>query len=85
MREPLKHNRISVRYSEAWGSTNDQLLHSALHDRLAMRYAAERRNLDESIEGRARSPMAATTYLPRPQASLPVCGYRDPARHVGDR
>jgi hypothetical protein len=30
-------------------STNDQLLYSALHG-TAMRYAAERRNLDESIE-----------------------------------
>ena len=30
-------------------STKDQLLFSALHD-TAMRYAAERRNLDESIE-----------------------------------
>jgi hypothetical protein len=30
-------------------STNDQLLFSALH-RTAMWYAAERRNLDESIE-----------------------------------
>ena len=30
-------------------STQDQLLYSALHG-TAMRYAAERRNLDESIE-----------------------------------
>jgi len=30
-------------------STKDQLLHSALHG-TAMRYAVERRNLDESIE-----------------------------------
>ena len=30
-------------------STKDQLLHSALHG-TATRYAAERRNLDESIE-----------------------------------
>ena len=30
-------------------STKDQLLYSALHG-TAMRYAAERRNLDESIE-----------------------------------
>ena len=30
-------------------ATNDQLLYSALHS-TAMRYAAERRNLEESIE-----------------------------------
>jgi hypothetical protein len=36
--------------SICWGmSTPDQLLYSALHG-TAMRYAAERRNLDESIE-----------------------------------
>jgi hypothetical protein len=37
-------------YSIRWSmSTPDQLLYSALHG-TAMRYAAERRNLDESIE-----------------------------------
>jgi hypothetical protein len=39
-------NLHSIRWSM---STKDQLLNSALHG-TAMRYAAERRNLDESIE-----------------------------------
>jgi hypothetical protein len=46
-------------------STKDQLLYSALHG-TAMRYAAERRNLDEAIEELRRSPTAVTTSLPRP-------------------
>jgi hypothetical protein len=47
-----------------------------------MRYAAERRNLDESIESCARSPMAVTTYLPRSRASLSGLGTPAPATHV---
>jgi hypothetical protein len=64
-------------------STKDQLLYSALHD-TAMRYAAERRNLDESIEelrqiadGRndilaeaAGSPRAPGTPAPPPTSAM---------------
>ena len=42
----MKSNLRSIRLSM---STQDQLLYSALHG-TAMRYAAERRNLHESIE-----------------------------------
>jgi hypothetical protein len=45
-RAPSPSNTHSILWSM---STKDQLLHSALHG-TAMRYAAERRNLDESIE-----------------------------------
>jgi hypothetical protein len=48
--------------------TKDQLLYSALHG-TAMRYAAERRSLDESIEELREIAMAATTSWPRPLAS----------------
>ena len=50
-------------------ATSDRLLFSALHG-TAMRYAAERRNLDESIEEHATLPMAAMTSWPKPQESL---------------
>jgi hypothetical protein len=43
---PSSSNTHSILWSM---STQDQLLYSALHG-TAMRYAAERRNLDESIE-----------------------------------
>jgi hypothetical protein len=39
-------------------STKDQLLYSALHG-TAMRYAAERRNLDESIEEMTAQPLTS--------------------------
>jgi hypothetical protein len=48
MADGLWCNRICIRYALSM-STKDQLLYSALHG-TAMRYAAERRNLDESIE-----------------------------------
>jgi len=55
-------------------STKDQLLYSALHG-TAMRYAAERRNLDESIgELRDIAETAATTFSPRLLASLRGAG-----------
>jgi hypothetical protein len=44
-------------------STNDQLLYSALHG-TAMRYAAERRNLDESA-GRASTSTPRVWPKPR--------------------
>ena len=47
---PSRHYRKSNLHSIRWSmSTKDQLLRTALHG-TAMRYAAERRNLDESIE-----------------------------------
>jgi hypothetical protein len=60
-------------------STKDRLLNSALHG-TAMRYAAERRNLDESIEELAdgRNDILA-------QAAGITAGswYASPATHVG--
>jgi hypothetical protein len=60
-------------------STKDQLLYSALHG-TAMRYAAERRNLDESVEELRQIADGATTFLPRPPASPPGSGM--PARQL---
>jgi hypothetical protein len=71
----LWRNRICIRYAGA--STSDQLLYSALHG-TAMRYAAERRNLDESIEELRRSRTAGTTFSQRRLASLRALGM--PAR-----
>jgi hypothetical protein len=49
-------------------STKDQLLYSALHG-TAMRYAAERRNLDESIEELRQIADGWDTFSPRLLAS----------------
>jgi hypothetical protein len=54
-------------------STKDQLLYSALHG-TAMRYAAERRNLDESIEELRQIAAAETTSWPRPPGSPQASG-----------
>jgi hypothetical protein len=46
-------------------STPDQLLYSALHG-TAMRYAAERRNLDESIEELRQIAAVGRPFLTQP-------------------
>ena len=58
-------------------STKDQLLRSALHG-TAMRYAAERRNLDEFIEELRQIADGRNDILPKLLASLPGLGM--PAR-----
>jgi hypothetical protein len=69
--DPLaESNPHSIRWSM---STKDQLLYSALHG-TAMRYAAERRNLNEAIEELRQIAAAVTTSWPRLQASPRALG-----------
>ena len=61
-------------------STKDQLLYSALHG-TAMRYAAERRSLDESIEELREIADGRNDILA--EAAGITAGYASPATHVG--
>jgi|SRR5512133_2595375 hypothetical protein len=63
-------------------STPDQLLHSALHD-TAMRYAAERRNLDESIEELRDIADGRNDILAEAAGITAGSWYASPATHVG--
>jgi hypothetical protein len=60
-------------------STKDQLLYAALHG-TAMRYAAERRNLDESIEELRQIADGRNDILAEATAGS---WYASPATHVG--
>jgi hypothetical protein len=63
-------------------STKDQLLYSALHG-TAMRYAAERRNVDESIE-ELRQLADGRNDIPAEVAGITAGSwYAWPATHVG--
>jgi hypothetical protein len=55
---------------------------SALHG-TAMRYVAERRNLDESIGSCARSPTARNDILAEAAGITAGSWYASPATHVG--
>jgi hypothetical protein len=64
-------------------STPDQLLYTALHG-TAMRYAAERRNLDESI-GELRQIADSRNDILAEAAGIEAgAWYASPATHVGD-
>jgi hypothetical protein len=63
-------------------STPDQLLYSALHG-TAMRYAAERRNLDESIEELRQIADSRNDILAEAAGITVGCWYASPATHVG--
>jgi hypothetical protein len=63
-------------------STNDQLLYSALHG-TAMRYAAERRNLDESIEELRQIADGRNDILAEAAGITVGSWYASPATHVG--
>jgi hypothetical protein len=63
-------------------STPDQLLYSALHG-TAMRYAAERRNLDESIEELRQIADSRNDILAEAAGITAGSWYASPATHVG--
>jgi hypothetical protein len=63
-------------------STPDQLLYSALHG-TAMRYAAERRNLDESIEELRQIADSRNDILAEAAGIEAGAWYASPATHVG--
>jgi enoyl reductase-like protein len=63
-------------------STRDQLLYSALHG-TAMRYAAERRNLDESIEELRQIADDRNDILAEAAGITAGSWYASPAAHVG--
>jgi hypothetical protein len=63
-------------------STQDQLLYSALHG-TAMRYAAERRNLDESIEELSQIADSRNDILAEAAGITAGSWYASPATHVG--
>ena len=63
-------------------STKDQLLYSALHG-TAMRYAAERRNLDESIEELRQLADGRNDILAQAAGITAGSWYASPATHVG--
>jgi hypothetical protein len=63
-------------------STKDQLLYSALHG-TAMRYAAERRNLDESIEELRQIADGRNDILAEAGGITAGSWYAWPFTHVG--
>jgi hypothetical protein len=63
-------------------STKDQLLYSALHG-TAMRYAVERRNLDESIEDLRQIADSRNDILAETAGITAGSWYASPATHVG--
>jgi hypothetical protein len=63
-------------------STPDQLLYSALHG-TAMRYAAERRNLDEAIEELRQIAEGCNDILAEAAGITAGSWYASPATHVG--
>jgi hypothetical protein len=63
-------------------STKDQLLFSALHG-TAMRYAAERRNLDESIEELRQIADSRNDILAEAAGITAGSWYAWPSTHVG--
>ena len=63
-------------------STTDQLLFGALHG-TAMRYAAERRNLDESIEELREIADGCNDILAEVAGITAGSWYVSPATHVG--
>jgi hypothetical protein len=63
-------------------STKDQLLRSALHG-TAMRYAVERRNLDESIEELRQIADVRNDILAEAAGITAGSWYASPATHVG--
>jgi hypothetical protein len=63
-------------------STKDQLLYVALHG-TAMRYAAERRNLDESIEELRQIADGRNDILAEAAGITAGSWYAWPATHVG--
>jgi hypothetical protein len=70
-------------HSIPWSmSTKDQLLYSALHG-TAMRYAAERRNLDESIEELRQIADGRNDILAEAAGITAGSWYASPATHVG--
>jgi hypothetical protein len=63
-------------------STKDQLLYSFLHG-TAMRYAAERRNLDESVEELRQIADSRNDILAEAAGITAGSWYASPATHVG--
>jgi hypothetical protein len=63
-------------------SIKDQLLYSALHG-TAMRYAAERRNLDEAIEELRQIADGRNDILAEAACITAGSWYASPATHVG--
>jgi hypothetical protein len=63
-------------------STKDQLPHSALHG-TAMRYAVERRNLDESIEELRQIADGRNDILAEVAGITAGAWYASPATHIG--
>jgi hypothetical protein len=63
-------------------STQDQLLYSALHG-TAMRYVAERRNLDESIEELRQIADSRNDILAEAAGLIAGSWYASPATHAG--
>jgi hypothetical protein len=63
-------------------STPDQLLYSAVHG-TAMRFAAERRNLDESIEELQQIADGRNDILAEAAGITAGSWYASPATHVG--
>jgi hypothetical protein len=63
-------------------STQDQLLYSFLHG-TAMRYAAERRNLDESIEELRQIADGRNDILAEAAGITAGSWYASPGTHVG--
>ena len=63
-------------------STKDELLHSALHG-TAMRYAAERRNLDEFIEELRQIADGRNDIVAEAAGITAGSWYASPATHVG--
>ena len=70
-------------YSICWSmSSKDQLLYSALHG-TAMRYAAERRSLDASIEELRQIADGRNDILAEAAGITAGSWYASPATHVG--
>jgi hypothetical protein len=72
-------NVCSIRWNM---STKDQLLYSALHG-TAMRYAAERRNLDEAIEELRQIADGRNDILAEAAGITAGSWYASPAKNVG--
>jgi hypothetical protein len=79
LRALAESNQCSIHWSM---STKDRLLYVALHG-TAMRYAAERRNLDESIEELRQIADGRNDILAEAAGITAGSWYASPATHVG--
>src|SRR5215217_8529557 len=75
-------SQIETAFDTLSRSTKDQLLYSALHG-TAMRYAAERRSIDESIEELREIADGRNDILAEAAGITARYWYASPSTHVG--